>query len=448
MMQKSIKVLATSVILTTALITPIMTSSLNVHAETVTTQTTRSQISAERVFNVPGKGDAVTLSSKDRRSASFSVNEPTGLYASPNEQIKIYVDGKTKIKASIGTYNHNGGDVQKFTLVPGENTISSQNGGMIYLVNTQNGGSIKAEIKTGGTPVPFFELGKNTKQDLINMLEQYPGAPTVELKGERSLVTASPERVKQYLIGSNTDPTELLKKIDEVVRIEDRVSGITEEQADKHYVHLIEGDASSQYMFATEYRTVYVQDAIKKVLDLNAFTTEGWGPWHEMGHQRQQSPWKWTGLAEVTVNIYSMNVQREFGHPSELETRGSYPKAAAYLAKPQAQKDFNAISDNFTKLVMFWQLQLSFGDDFYPQLHQLYRSMPNGELPKTDDEKIQGFIINTSKVAKQNLLPFFDKWGLKATDETRQKVEGLNLQLLTAPIWEATDSKPVIVEGK
>lgn len=37
----------------------------------------------------------------------------------------------------------------------------------------------------------------------------------------------------------------------------------------------------------------------------------------------------------------------------------------------------------------------------------------------------------------------FDKWGLKATQETRQKVEALNNPTLIAPIWEATDAKPV-----
>lgn len=60
--------------------------------------------------------------------------------------------------------------------------------------------------------LPFFELGKHTKQDLINMLDQYPNAHAVELKGERVLITASPARVKKYLLGSNTDPVQLLKK--------------------------------------------------------------------------------------------------------------------------------------------------------------------------------------------------------------------------------------------
>lgn len=33
----------------------------------------------------------------------------------------------------------------------------------------------------------------------------------MELKGERVLITASPTRVKKYLIDFNTDPSQLLK---------------------------------------------------------------------------------------------------------------------------------------------------------------------------------------------------------------------------------------------
>lgn len=411
----------------------------------------QAQVSTERIFNVIGKGDIEQIKDADRRQFAFSPYEPTGLYASPNEKITIQVEGTQNIQAYIGAYGYDAGwreygtKIKSFTLKPGENTIENSYGGMIYFYNSQQGGTVKAEIKTGGTPIPFFELGKHTKQDLVTMLDKYPNAHAVELKGERSLITASPERVKKYLLDSNTDPAELLKKIDESIRIEDRVAGLSEEQADKHYVAFAEDNHTPDYyMYANNFVTSYVGDSIQYVLDINKFTKDGWGPWHEMGHQRQQNPWKWDGLGEVTNNIFSMSVERAFGnHPTGLEYDGRYERAFTYLNKPQSEKDYNKIDDVFVKLVMFWQLDLAFGEDFYPKLHQLYRAMPNEELPKTDDEQIQGFIYNTSKVAQKNLLPFFDKWGLKASPETRQKIEALNLQTLIAPIWEGTDSKPV-----
>ncbi|PFR34456.1 M60 family metallopeptidase [Bacillus cereus] len=407
----------------------------------------KSVKSENRTFTVPGKGDVEVLKQQERKSMAFSPYEPTGLYAKPNEQITINVEGNQDIQVYIGTYSYDASwredsKIKSFTLKPGVNTIQSPNGGLIYFYNKHQGGSIRTTITTGGTTTPFFELGKHTKQDLINMLDQYPNAHAVELKGERVLITASPARVKKYLLGSNTDPVQLLKKMDEATRIQDKVAGLSEEQVDKHYVHYVEENHSPDYyMYATSYRTAYVGDAIQYVLDINKFITDGWGPWHEAGHLRQQSPWKFYNMTEVQNNIYSLSVEKAFNQPSNLEKSGIYPKAFQYLE--QVNKNYDEISDVFVKLVMLWQLQLAYGEDFYPKLHQLYRDMPSSELPQTDENKKQLFMISASKVAKQNLIPFFEKWGLRPNNDTIQKVAALGYPILTAEIWKGTDSNPI-----
>jgi hypothetical protein len=183
-------------------------------------------------------------------------------------------------------------------------------------------------------------------------------------------------------------------------------------------------------------------NAIESALNINEF---GWGQLHEAGHTRQQYPWTWAsdGMTEVTVNIYSLAAQKQLfpNQPTRLEKEGDYDRAFKYLK--QTDKEYKNIDDLFVKLVMFWQLYLAYGEDFYPNLHKLYRELPKDKLPETDEDEIQAFIYNTSKVTKQNLLPFFDQWGLKASQETRNKVEALRYPTLTSPIWEATDAKPV-----
>ncbi|EJR27759.1 MULTISPECIES: M60 family metallopeptidase [Bacillus] len=424
-------------------------------------QEEKSVKSENRTYTVPGKGDVEVLKQQERKSMAFSPYEPTGLYAKPNEQITINVEGNQDIQAYIGTYSYDASwredsKIKSFTLKPGINTIQSPNGGMIYFYNKQQGGTIRTTVTTGGTTTPFFELGKHTKQDLINMLDQYPNAHAVELKGERVLITASPARVKKYLLGSNTDPVQLLKKMDEATRIQDKVAGLSEEQVDKHYVHYVEENHSPDYyMYAYPYRTAYVGDAIQYVLDINKFVKDGWGPWHEAGHLRQQWPWNFYNMTEVQNNIYSLSVEKAFNQPSNLEKSGIYPKAFQYLE--QTNKNYDEISDVFVKLVMLWQLQLAYGEDFYPNLHQLYRDMPSNELPQTDENKKQLFMISASKVAKQNLIPFFEKWGLRPNNDTIQKVTALGYPILTAEIWKGTDSNPIkpdmpngnnILEGK
>ena len=122
-----------------------------------------------------------------------------------------------------------------------------------------------------------------------------------------------------------------------------------------------------------------------------------------------------------------------------MEKERRYEKAFAYLGKPDAQENMEV----FEKLVMFWQLHLAYGDQFYPNLHQMYRLLHDTELPESDEEKKQMFIYMTSKVAGQNLIPFFDKWGLFANDATREKIEKLNLPKLEKEIWLSTDSNPI-----
>nr|WP_255294573.1 putative mucin/carbohydrate-binding domain-containing protein [Bacillus thuringiensis] len=156
---------------------------------------------------------------------------------------------------------------------------------------------------------------------------------------------------------------------------------------------------------------------------------------------RQQSPWKFYNMTEVQNNIYSLSVEKAFNQPSNLEKSGIYPKAFQYLE--QVNKNYDEISDVFVKLVMLWQLQLAYGEDFYPKLHQLYRDMPSSELPQTDENKKQLFMISASKVAKQNLIPFFEKWGLRPNNDTIQKVAALGYPVLTAEIWKGTDSNPI-----
>ncbi|PFN26021.1 immunoglobulin-like domain-containing protein [Bacillus cereus] len=450
MFQKPMKVLATSAILTTTLFSPIMTNGLTVHAETIAAQTTNQY--EKREFELPGTGSFSSEAKRERRSEQKSYM-PTGIYVKPNEQVTIEVSGTQKIRAIIGTHQYDKEWGKEVNLSPGSNTISSPNGGLLGFDNPQDTGTVKVKVTQGGSPVPFFELGKHTKEDWITMMKMYPDAHAVQLKSEKAVLTVTRDSAQKYIV--DQDPVPLLEKYDEMIRAQDKISGLSE--TDPNPLHrstrriwaFVENPNKPDWgMYASLDGAVFTTagNAIESALDVNKF---GWGQMHEAGHARQQSPWTWSdfrGMGEVTVNLYSLAAQKRLfpDQPTRLEKNKDYEKAFTYLK--QTDKEYKNIDDLFVKLVMIWQLQLAYGEDFYPNLHKLYRELPEDLLPKTDEEKIQAFIYNTSKVAKQNLLPFFDQWGLKASQETRQKIEALNYPILTAPIWEATDSKPVIVE--
>ncbi|KIZ27563.1 M60 family metallopeptidase [Bacillus cereus] len=444
-LQKTIKVFATSAILATTLFTPIMSNNLDVHAETAQTATQFEQ----REFDLPGTGSFWDEAKREKRGEQKNYM-PTGIYVKPNEQVTITVSGTQKIRAIIGTHQYDKEWGKEIDLSPGSNTISSPNGGVLGLDNFQSTGTVKVQVTQGGSPIPFFVLGKHTKADWIAMMNNFPNAHAVQLKSERAVLTVTRDSANKYIV--NQDPVPLLNKYDDMIRAQDKLAGLSE--TDPNPLHrstrriwaFVENpNAQSWGMYASWDGAVFTTagEAIKSTLNVNEF---GWGQMHEAGHARQQYPWTWNdlrGMGEVTNNLYSLAAFKKIypNIPTRLDTEGDYNRAFTYLK--QTNKEYKNIDDLFVKLVMLWQLHLAYGDDFYPNLHKLYREIPEDQLPKTDEDKIQAFIYNTSKIAKQNVLPFFDKWGLKATQETRQKVEALNTPTLIAPIWEATDAKPV-----
>ncbi len=437
--KKTSRVLVAGVCLAT-LLTPYGLELPKVYAEMTIEDKEKQQ--EERVYQLLPKGDVEGMRELHQRRMSFSPYEPTGIYVKPGEEVVIQVEGNQQIKAYIGTYSYEKEEPKQFNLNPGENKISSSNGGLLYFYNYHNTGEVVAKVKKGGTPNPLFILGKHTTKDWKRMLAENPNPYAIEMKGENSLLTMHPETVAEHL--KQEDPAALLKKHDEIINIEHKISGLSKDGAGvanqgKHSIHFVEDWYTDNYMYATYYRTAYSKGNLESVLNLEELTNDGWGPWHEVGHQHQQDTWLWDGLGEVTVNIYSLAVQTKFGHRTRLEEEGRYEAAFAYLGKPDAQEKMK----EFEKLVMFWQLHLVYGDQFYPHLHQMYRMLQDTEMPKSDEEKKQLFIYMTSKLAGQNLTPFFEKWGLTPNDDTRAKIGKLNLPKLEKEIWLSTDSNPI-----
>ncbi|MDA2394752.1 M60 family metallopeptidase [Bacillus cereus] len=396
----------------------------------------------QRVFQLPGKGSVEEENNRLRVTWKLSANEPTGIYAEPNEEITIDIKGTQSIQAFIGTRSYDEKDPEEFDLKPGKNVISSSRGGILYFYNMNNEGEVTASVTNGGSHFPLFILSKHTKKDWDEMLKKYKDPYAVELKGERSLITTTYDSVQKYM--KNTDPTDLMKLHDKIIRLENAVAGLSEDsvgiaKSPTHYVQFVEKrkPAKGDFMFAKHYHTGYIPTAMNRVLDIEVLEKDGWGPWHEVGHLHQQEPWKWSKVREVTVNIYSLAVQKALGNQLEMDEH--YKNSFEYLEKPKAER----FIDDINPLTMFWQLNVVYGEHFYPRLHQAYRLLPQSEMPHSDEEKKQLFIYMTSQVAGQNLIPFFEEWGLTPNDDIREKIEKSKLPKLEKEIWKATDSNDI-----
>lgn len=401
---------------------------------------------ASRSFDIVGKGITVEeVKALQCKGCCWWPYHPTGIWCKPNENIVI--NASSGIRAYIGTRGNPYGYVPiMYELSPGENTISSSKGGLLYF-SWYHSGTININITSGGTDSPLFILNKHSQADWQYMLDTMTASNFCEFLCDRAYICVARNNAYQYLNGK--DPSILLQKVIQAVEWEDEIHGLSplaidqKNRPDPYPIAHIEDSSGLYYMFATDYHTGYNFDTTKAILDADAYSKDGWGPWHEQGHTRQVPTWNWTpDLGEVTVNNFSLYVENKFGLNSRIELENYYPIGFEFLNKQD--KNYDDIDDLFVKLIMFWQLRLAFGKNFYPMMNRYIREFGYTQLPSTGSKEWgkQIFIYMSSMCSERNLTPFFEMWGIYPSAETKAKIA--HLETLKQPIWNNRDNSYVV----
>ena len=323
----------------------------------------------------------------------------------------------------------------------GSQLITASSRGVVYFasLNFPTSAYITVSVVCGARSMPRFVLGEDTRQDWEQTLKNYPDAPYGELVGRRMIVTMPLPILKKEV----DDPAKVTALWDKIVTHAEDCYGLHYSDSIPHkstpfqYIFETKPDSSPGLMSASDYWLGTNFSSAAWVCNSDQLTSTGWGPWHELGHHYQLQDMSWNGMGEVTVNLVSLYVQREmFGRATRLDDE--WEEVFKYFK--QEEKDFQKLENLFAKVAMFWQLDLTFGKDFYARLGRRYRTIPHHDRPKTSDEKIQLFILETSRVSGQDLTPFFLMWGIEPTEETRIKINQMNLYTaLKESIWKNTD---------
>ena len=79
-------------------------------------------------------------------------------------------------------------------------------------------------------------------------------------------------------------------------------------------------------------------------------------------------------------------------------------------------------------------LQEAFGWGFYKTLNKQYAELK--AQPQDDAERIQAWVVRSSRVAKVNLVPFYRSWGFPLTNATVTALAAL-------PRWTRNPMAPV-----
>lgn len=360
----------------------------------------------------------------------------TGVYARPGKAVRVSVprDALGKgLGVRIGAHTDHIWQKPGWSRVPqisrwfpieGERTAAANAfGGLVYVTvpKAVRIGEITIRV-AGGVAVPHFVLGETSIEDWQRTIRSAP-APWAELETAKVVLTLPASRVRAL-----DDPTAALKVWD---KIQDACADLSARPRDRQApervcadVQISNGYMHSGYPFMTHL------DAGAWMADAAELLKGSWGLFHEMGHNHQSRHWTFKGTTEVTVNLFSLYIlDKVCGIPpargrKNVPVRGT--KLTEYLA---SGPDFSRWKkDPWLALTTYWHLQQAFGWQPFLDVFREYREVPPDELPTTDADKRDQFMLRMSRRVERNLGPYFQAWGIPTTQAAREEIRGL-------PVW-------------
>jgi hypothetical protein len=381
--------------------------------------------------------------------------QPSGLYVRRGEKITLNVSNLNQnynLSSMIGFKPMwgNRNRTQENNLRNGANTVTAIQDGILSFIFVKRAGydtnptTVNVKV-TGGKAFPLYKLNRSNLLNWQNDLKIMTDAPFVQLVSDKVLITIP---YKDYLKRPIRNLAASFQTIHQVIDWEDELAGFDNSspenmRTNNRINYLIDlystpKEAESYYMYASNYFIGMKRD---NYADLTEKLDREWGIWHETGHTHQQNSWTWGSIGEISVNLFSLFVQEKFGLPTRLNTieggerETTFNKARKYIANPNKnylQENEHDYNELFSKLVMFHQLKSVYGWDSIKKLHQYFRKQPFVyDENETDQDQANKFVYAMCLITKNNLVPFFKKWGLNVDSVTAAKIKRLNLPLPT-----------------
>ncbi|MDR3118191.1 MAG: M60 family metallopeptidase [Mediterranea sp.] len=378
-------------------------------------------------------------------TASYSLlDNPTGIVVRKDETLVVMVGDSHGYPISLKLHsfqppagNQDNYDgyyyYTSYPLKRGVNKLTMKDNGLLYvmyhtltLAAAETQPPIKIHFATG-TVNGYFDTQNPTHTGRWTELLNKATNSHFDLLGKDVHMTFETNAFKQY---TGTRGLELANLLDNVVQSEQRLLGFdkyTERRfRNRMYMNVIyRTPTDGVYAYAISYHTGYRKESQSSILNPSVFPADCWGTAHEIGHMNQVRPGiDWPGMTEVTNNIMSMYIQTTtLKQTSRLQSENRYNDAwqKIFIGEKAFCEHLDS-NDVFSQLVMFWQLELYFGEvlgqtplqqadggGFYPEVYEYarnknYTGMSNGDIQLD-------FVYNCCLASKKNLLDFFERWG-------------------------------------
>ncbi|MBO1329734.1 M60 family metallopeptidase [Streptomyces sp. VRA16 Mangrove soil] len=375
---------------------------------------------------------------------------PTGRYAAPGAEVAVDVRCAAGVRPvlHIGTFDYYNTDTALQTpraveLKPGRNTVTDVYGGPLYLSFAGHGQRGEVRFVRGAAEMAVFELGVTTEAEFQARLDAITDVPWVELLTDHAILTLTREGALLY---RGEDHTRLMGLFDTVIDSHNRISGLDggtrldRPKAGRYHFNEVSVVPKGVGAYAWHGYNGFPRAYMDRLCTVTGLSTRGWGLYHELGHLNQQAAYQAGSLTEVTVNIYSLAAQRTLGQPSNLLTVNAttglnwFQSARAKLGTAGLSyvDDFGA----YEQLVPLRQLELAFGEDFWPRLHKLVRTEHQHDDPVEDYQhppevearQYRALATYASRTAGRDLTDFFvGTWAMPIDAEGIARIAALRL---------------------
>lgn len=369
---------------------------------------------------------------------------PTALYAPPGELVKVTTSiAGLRLRVDAHTDTLWGSDSWvrfpevsiSYPLSPGVTRITSPFGGTIYVDAGAGLGAPTNLTISGAVVAPRYVLNQTTASQWQASIGS-AAVPWTDLEGTKVAIT-----VPTAAAATVSDPKPLMQYWDEVMTNAYALYGEPVRPRKERYC--VDYQISAGYMHSG-YPIMTFDDVAYDFVNVDKLRIHGqpiasWGFYHEMGHNFQQAAWTFDGTGEVTNNIFSLYAAEKLNgvtpqtyglaHPA-MEPTVQRDRLVAYLNAGANYEQWKA--DPFLALTMYAQLRKGFGWQPFRDVFAEYRTLSAGELPQTDQDKRDQWMVRFSRHIGKNLGPFFQAWGVPTTQAARDSIASL-------PTWMPAD---------
>lgn len=372
----------------------------------------------------------------------------TGLYALPNDNLKVYVEAEDGKPMPRLVFSQNEGSFSHWRktiyLHKGLNEIivpkisrdkyyrtNPKSGGAIYIENPY---TVEEQGKTplirieGAKRFPLFKKGDN-EEKFKSFLVEYKkkldednksGTNKVldltEIDSERMTLSVTASGAYDAYINKEIKPSETTAFWDNTMNDLYKYYGFDGSSKENTIGNIKEHMRLAQpfgAMYAYGDHIGVQRSAVSSMLNPEVVKNGSWGFIHEIGHRMDTNGRTWS---EVTNNMMPMYMGVKFGHlghelPYESDI---YPNVA-----PNSRLEPYVNGHFFESLGLFWQLQI-YNSNYWTDLNKLYRK--NHPNPRSEQEKRNTLIEYSSKVLNLDLSEYFKRHGFEADENTLKEV--------------------------